>query len=294
MSNTCAIILNYFGAESTEKCLASLAGQGLKKIFLVDNSASPEELERLRRVVDRVTDIDQEWKIVLIANKENFGFGRAINSVLKSINRAAENYEYYLLINNDAEAMPGMHASLIDAIEKNNEIVITAPFVLSKNSSSCFLWYNRITGALTSRKIPFSFPYLVGHCLLIRASYLANRLPFDEGFFMYGEDVLLGWQVIRDGKTSLCVGDAGVKHLGTGSSKKGDLFYEYHLARGHVLLAHKTARNRLELFLYLAGRVLYLSARAMVRCTRYRSFSPMTAFLLAWTNRDVPAPMPEQ
>jgi len=48
MPQTCAIVLNYFGAEKTEKCLQSLFDQAVDTIYLVDNSASEAETHKLR------------------------------------------------------------------------------------------------------------------------------------------------------------------------------------------------------------------------------------------------------
>ncbi len=36
--NVCAVVLDYYGAEKTEKCLMSLCGQGLKAVYVLDTS----------------------------------------------------------------------------------------------------------------------------------------------------------------------------------------------------------------------------------------------------------------
>ena len=107
-----------------------------------------------------------------------------------------------------------------------------------------------------------------------------------EEFFMYGEDVLLSWQILRKNKKAIGVENATVEHEGTGSSVHGDIFYEYQVARGHILLARKTATNMMQLILFLAGRALFLSARGVVRAARFRKIAPLLAFFYAWTGKD--------
>ncbi len=47
----CAIVLDYYGAEKTEKCLTSLSGQGIQTAYVLDNSGSDRASLKLREVV---------------------------------------------------------------------------------------------------------------------------------------------------------------------------------------------------------------------------------------------------
>ena len=66
------------------------------------------------------------------------------------------------------------------------------------------------------------------------------------------------------------------------SSGQASATYERFLVESHWLLARKLAKNRLELGLYLLGRALSLSARALLRALRQRSLVPLTALWRGW------------
>ena len=105
---------------------------------------------------------------------------------------------------------------------------------------------------------------------------------FDEDFFMYGEDTLLGWQLARSRKIMRVETKATVVHEGRGSSQQYLMFYEYHMARAHILLAVKAYSTPLEIPFLVVGKMMAIGTRALLRCIRARSIIPFIAFLLAW------------
>jgi GT2 family glycosyltransferase len=119
---------------------------------------------------------------------------------------------------------------------------------------------------------------------------LENGGLFDEDFFMYGEDTLLGWRLACAGKKPISVGGALVCHDSAGSSRRGQWFYEYHMARAHVLLAMKTFRHPIEMPLLLTSKGIGLCLRAVWRSLRFGNLVPLKAFFMAWRGRDVRVP----
>lgn len=283
----CAIVINYRNAARTETCLRSLDGQGLDTVLVVDNSADERAANELAAMIKRQTGrID--YTLRLLNPGSNLGFARGVNLALKEA--AARQCDAFLLINNDAVALSGMIARLIAALA-DPDMVIVAPTVADASGKpQPMLWYQRFFGLLTTRRLPGSFPYLSGCCLLVRREMLEEGKLFDEDFFMYGEDTLLGWRLACAGKKTLCLSDAFVLHDGAGSSRRGQLFYEYHMARAHVLLAMKTWRHPLEIPIMLAGKCVGLSLRALWRSLRFGNVVPLKAFFMAWRALDVRVP----
>ena len=144
-------------------------------------------------------------------------------------------------------------------------------------------WYHRFSGLIFSHTAIGTFPYLTGCCLLVDRRIVDEGL-FDEDFFMYGEDVELSWRLRLSGWETACVSQARVLHEGTGSSHHGGLFYEHHVARGHLLLAKKLAKHRWEVPCLYLGSLLTLSARAVLRAIRFQSFVPISAWIKALQN----------
>jgi len=87
--NVCAIILDYFGADKTEKCLMSLASQGIKTIYLLDNSGSHSISEKLTSTVARVLATGVDFKVEIFSVGANLGFSKGVNFVLVHDRRSA-------------------------------------------------------------------------------------------------------------------------------------------------------------------------------------------------------------
>ena len=275
----CAIIINYFGADKTKECLKSLADQPIDTIYLVDNSVSEKEAKNLYKIKNDLELASNNFQIKIVINKNNQGFGRTINKIIRfDIKNYA--HDYYLLINNDAIAGKNMVKIMFDEIENNDDLALVAPKLINSNKEIFYFWYHKILGLLNPKNKKYCFPYLTGCCLLMHNSIIDNNKIFDEDFFMYGEDVELSWRVKQYGKQLICAQNAYLYHEGTGSSNKGDLFYEYHMARGHILLALKIYNKWFQLPIYITGRGLYLSTRSVVRSLRYKKITPIIALIL--------------
>lgn len=287
----CAIVINYFGADKTERCLASLSGQAIDTLVLVDNSADQDERHRLEAILSSLNDRRCRFIIRTRFNDTNLGFGKAINQVIRDDQESTGGHDYYLLINNDAEATPGLVAGLLLAAATHPDAALVSPRIRWGDDDVGYYWYQPFLGHVSRVPWPGSFSYLSGCCLLVDAALAHNGALFDEDFFMYGEDIDLTARAVRTGRAIVCVEHLLVIHEGSGSSRHGGLFYEYQVARGHVLLAGKLADHRVTRILFTAGRALYLTARAMVRSLRYRRRTPIRALLLAWTGRAVNTPL---
>lgn len=275
----CAIVLNYRNAARTQACLDSLSNQGLDTVLVVDNSEDRRFEDELAAMLVRRSGL-VDYRLQLINPGSNLGFACGVNLALKEAD--ALHCDAFLLINNDAIASPGMVGHLNAALA-DPEVVMVAPQLVDvEGQAQPAFWYQRYFGLLTTRSWPGSFPYLSGCCLLFRKELVVDGKLFDEDFFMYGEDTMLGWRLVRAGKVFCRANRARVQHVGGGSSQQGGLFYEYHTVRAHVLLALKTNHNRIEIPLLLMLKSAGLAWRALSRSVRFGSVVPLLAFILAW------------
>jgi GT2 family glycosyltransferase len=283
----CAIVLNYRSAVRTEACLCSLVGQGVDTVLVVDNSADDHAASELAVMVERQKAY-MDYKLRLLNPAINLGFARGVNLALKD--EAAQHFDAFLIINNDAFALPGMVSQLAAALADADTPMVAPVVIDAAGMPQPMLWYQRFFGLQTKRKFPGSFPYLSGCCLLVRRDMLVKGRLFDEDFFMYGEDTLLGWNLARAGKIPLRLPDVFVRHEGTGSSRQGHLFYEYHMARAHILLARKTWREPFEIPFMLMSKCGALCLRAAWRSFHFGNIVPLKAFLMAWREADIRLP----
>jgi len=278
----CAIILDYRAADKTETCLKSLIGQGLATVYLVDNSASKRASTDLLQAVERLrAAID--FNIVTLNAGENLGFAKGVNFALRHDLRSPSPHDYYLLLNNDAVAGPSVVQGLVKAIERGPRIALVSPRIVSNEPGREYgIWYHRYLGLLLSNPGRFRFHYFTGCCLLFRSQLVDDKGLFDEAFFMYGEDAELGWRLTRQGKHMDCAEEVFVEHEYGPSVDRSSFFYEYHMARGHLLLSWKTSTHPAEIPFLLLSKLIGLGGRALARCCRYRTSSPFAAFCLAW------------
>jgi len=281
--HVCAIILDYFGADKTKQSVLSLVGQDLETVYILDNSGSDSASANLRRTFAALTEANTAFKIKFLTAGKNLGFGRGVNFVLAHDRQSESPHDYYLLLNNDAVAGPGLVSGLLSALKIEPQAALAAPRVVSSDPSREYgIWYHRYLGLLLSRPGRFRFHYFTGCCLLLPRHLVRETGLFDEAFFMYGEDTELGWRLNRQGKKMVCVTDVFVEHEYGPSVDRSSFFYEYHMVRGHLLLSLKTAIHPAEIPFLLAVKYTALSGRAIIRCLRYQAFIPLVAFFVAW------------
>jgi GT2 family glycosyltransferase len=198
--------------------------------------------------------------------------------------------DVFFLINNDAVATPGMVATLVRALKNDGTDLVLPTIIAGDGKQQSGYWYQRHFGLLTTTHLPFSFSYPSGCCMLFRRELLAAGKFFDEDFFMYGEDTMLGWRLRQSARKVRHLDDVLVQHSGIGSSRQYGLFYEYHTARAHILLTKKTWCHPLEIPLLLVTKCIGLGLRAMLRSMRSGSAVPLAAFFLAWFPLNIRTP----
>ena len=217
------------------------------------------------------------------------GSGSGINRAVQA-DQQAGGHDCYLLLNDDAVLPTHGAAELLRVMNSRDDIGLVSGLVVTSTRETRYVWYQRWLGHLSSTPIKGGFPYLPATCLLVCRELARNGEIFDKAFFMYGEDVALTWKAKRLGLGVECADAVEINHVGSASSKHGEYFYEYHVARGHVLLARRLARHNWEIPLMYLGRFFYLSARAIVRAARFGSIAPLCALLTAWFAIDVRPP----
>ncbi|MGY1521299.1 glycosyltransferase family 2 protein [Luteimonas sp. A482] len=277
MTEVTAIVLNFRTPEKTLECLRSLAQETIRHVVLVENSEDGGvSLSTMRPGIEGLKG--EGVGIDIVDEGRNLGFAAGVNRALGLI-RDRQGGDV-LLLNSDARLEPGALCGLREALRAGADAA--APLVVSSTAglSMPVSHYHRCLGILTKDRLRGSFPYITGACVLFAPGVARDGL-FDEDFFFYGEDVMLGARMEREGKVCAVVSESRIVHEGAGSARNGSVFYEYHINRGHWLLALKLPTGRISLFLYLAGRLLFLPSRATVRSIRHGSLNPLKGFCMA-------------
>jgi N-acetylglucosaminyl-diphospho-decaprenol L-rhamnosyltransferase len=289
--NISAIVLDYRGAAKTKQCLLSLRNQGIKTTYVLDNSELESSSTELKSVIEQIRQAGTDYRVELLSAGKNLGFGKGVNFVLLHDRASQSPHDYYLLLNNDALAGPSLVSGLMAALQQNPEVALVAPRIISEDPTREYgIWYHRYFGLLLLRPGIFRFHYLTGCCLLFSKDLVGDKGLFNEGFFMYGEDVDLGWRLTRQGLKMICAPDVFVKHDLGPSAGRTALFYEYHMVRGHLLLSWITRLHPLEIPFLIITKYSSIACRAVSRSFRYHSLVPLAALFLAWVPLKVTKP----
>lgn len=266
---TAAITIHFRKPELTAKCIDSLLADDWAPVLVWDNSA--DEGHSLRALAARYAG---EPRVQLVGNPTNLGFGKGMNAALAELGRRGHAGPV-LLVNNDAEVLPGMRAALFAALPSDCAVpALVAPKILQDGKVQGWLYYHRWFALVTRRPLPESFPYLSGCCVLVRRADNAAPL-FDEDFFMYGEDVELSWRWRKQGGTLVLLEEIWLHHDGSASTGQASAAYERFLVGSHWMLARKLADGLLQATVMRLLRIPSLTLRAFLRSLRYRSWIPL-------------------
>jgi len=200
-------------------CLRSLAGQSLAEVWVVDNASQDGSAAM----------VAQEFPSVrLVASERNLGFGPAVNLV------AAQTAAPWIApANADVELRPSALRALLDAGERNPRAGILAPRLELPSGETQHSVYAFPTIPFTARfNLGFhrrvgdrlclegfwdpsrerDVDWAIGAFLLVRRAAWDAAGGFDQGQWMYAEDLDLCWRAARAGWSTRYVPSARVLH----------------------------------------------------------------------------------
>jgi len=276
MRECVAVLLHFRSTAMTLRCIRSLASEGVQTVVIVDNSEDGGASLALLRPEATTVPIEA----VYIEPGVNLGFAAGVNRAVEVVGSWREDRDL-LLINSDATLAPGTITHLRIAVA-GDAPTIAAPSIDGPTGLVPARTYYRHISATISP----AGPGLRGHALLGGACLMLHRTLargpiFDESFFFYGDDIEMGYRMARAGVVLVDVPEGVVIHEGSGSSGNGSLFYEYHMSRAHLLLVGRLGYSGVGYWLLGAGRLFFLSVRALIRSLRHRSVRPWKGLFMA-------------
>lgn len=242
-----ATMVNYRVADIALRCLepwvrdlAEVDG----RMLVVDNDVPGEELQRLREGTRPFGNV-----VEVVSAGENGGFGYGCNIGLRRGLGRRPRPDYLMLVNPDAEPEPGCSRRLVDYMDAHPQVGIAAPRIRDEDGVGVRVSGFRFPNVLgefaqhtrlnlfsqlfaehltapvdPSTRGPGPADWVTGACMLIRPSMLDAVGLFDEGFFLYFEEVDLCHRAHRAGFERHVVGDSYIRHVGgvaTGIKERG-------------------------------------------------------------------------
>lgn len=276
MADLSVIIVNYNVAYFLEQCLHSVfrAVDGLDvEVFVVDNDSVDGSVAMVR---EKFPQVD------LTAMKENLGFSRANNLVIK---RATG--RYVLLLNPDTlveedtfrktvafmDAHPdagGLGVKMIDGqgnyLPESKRGLPTPMVAFHKIFGLSALFpKSRIFGryhlGYLSRDEVHEIDVLSGAFMMMRKSVLDEVGLLDEEYFMYGEDIDLSYRIVLGGYKNYYFPHTRIIHYKGESTKKSSINYVFVFYRAMAIFARKHfSRRNAKTFAFLINFAIWLRA----------------------------------
>ncbi|MCL2595098.1 MAG: glycosyltransferase [Promicromonosporaceae bacterium] len=234
------VIVNYQGADDTITCLKSFADidwpQDRLELIVVDNDSGDGSAARIRKEVPQA---------LVIESGGNLGFAGGCNTGV-----AAASGEFIGFINNDARPDAAWIRAAVAAFNADPTIGSVASKVLDWEGKlidyvdgSLTWWGAGYKREAEQPNLPGEFDtpkdvlFGTGSALFVRTELFRKIGGFDERFFMFYEDVDLGWRMNVLGHRVRYVPDSLAFHKHHATMKKFGNFRETYLLERNALLS---------------------------------------------------------
>ncbi len=210
-------IVNWNTAEAAIAAAhAYLASAGVEvKVTIIDNDSRPEQRQLLREGCPE--------NVRLELSEENLGYGRAANRALRG-----GSAELVCVSNPDVAAEPGALAALAEVARQEPQAGMVGPVFGGDTDryhaslpGTATMLARIFAGSFGERPQPSPAPGAVaevgqpsGACFVVAREVWEAMGGFDEGFFLWYEDVDLAKRLHDAGYRNLIAGSARVGHAG--------------------------------------------------------------------------------
>jgi GT2 family glycosyltransferase len=210
------VLLNWNGGSDTIACLDALAHLTYTawRAIVVDNGSTDDSVVRIRVAHPEVE---------MLLTGANLGFGGGNN---RGIRRGVEEgAEYLWLLNTDAVCEPGALDALVALAEADAGLGAVGSVLYHRDEperlqawggGTVNLWTGISRSAVTDIDAT-QLDYLTAASVLLRARAIDPSATFDEGYFMYWEDVDLSFRLRSQGWRLGVASESHVLHRSSSS-----------------------------------------------------------------------------
>jgi N-acetylglucosaminyl-diphospho-decaprenol L-rhamnosyltransferase len=285
------VIVTFNAAATVGETLAALPIERLGQVVVVDNGSSDASPSIARAAG------------VTVVEQENLGFGAGNNR-----GDAALDTELVLFLNPDAVLHASELERLVAHLDAHPTCAVVGPLVTSGGTATYAA--GRLTSLATEIRPLLPDPlsrfgperrldpmhassgpvgYVEGACFLVRREVLAQAGGFDEGYFLYFEELELAQRAKRLGwEVHLCA-EATVEHVRAASTSKIEHAGQPHLVTSQVRYMRRWHGERAARLWVRAALASWRLRRAMGRLDRDRATALAAAARAALAG---PAPEP--
>ncbi|MEZ5967232.1 MAG: glycosyltransferase family 2 protein [Planctomycetota bacterium] len=214
------VVVNHGSADATRQALAALRRDApAVRAFVVDNSDDDGEESRLAAALDPA---------VTLLRMPNRGFGAACNVGIDAALASVEGLTHVLLLNPDTVPEPGAVRHLLATFARHPDAGAVGARLTSLDGRRVLFEHGRIRRYTLTRchgraprgESESRSEFVTGACMLLDAGLLRQGLRFDEGYFLYVEDMDLSRAIAARGRGLWVNRAAVVRHADGGTQKE--------------------------------------------------------------------------
>lgn len=220
------VIVNYNGKQFLKNCLTSVLPELREndEVILVDNASTDGSAEFISTAFNNTRIIISQTNLGF-AGGNNLGVSHARNSLI-------------VLLNNDTIVYTGWRDGLVETMNVRNVVSVSSLIktegipdrYYEKNGSINFLGHN----IMRIFDEPTDIFFAGGASMIFRKDVIG--LPFDNDYFVYGEDVYLGLRCRFMGYQVKHTNASVLDHVGSGTAKREhSAFLTYYQERNRIL-----------------------------------------------------------
>lgn len=262
------IILNWNGADHLRRFLPSVvaAAPAGVEVIVADNGSTDDSLAALAAGFPSVTVLRMD---------RNYGFAGGYNRALEYIEA-----DYYLLLNSDVETPEGWLAPILDCLDRNPDVAVAAPKLISCADRTEFEYAGAAGGFIDYLGYPFcrgrilrcvekdrgqydderDVFWVSGAAFCCRADVFRALGGFDGDFFAHMEEIDLCWRMQLAGYRVRIVPRSRVYHLGGGTLQTDSPAKVFYNHRNNLAMLYKCASPAQRLCVAVARPALDLLA----------------------------------
>lgn len=277
------IVVGYNRRELLRQCVESVmadVGDLTAEVIVVDNASQDGTSEM---VADRFPSV------MLVANRENVGYGRGLNHGI-----AAASGAYLLVLNQDIVLRPGALRALVQCAERHPDAGVVgarleyadgrfqhSAFRFPDAAQAFFGFFDGLVPldsepngryAPAAYEREFAAEHLLGACMLFRRAALEQVGVFDPRFFMYYEETDLCWRLLRAGWRNYYTPTARAMHVSAASTSAASeaMSVEFHRSQALFYRRHRGLGGYALLKAIVWVGTAYRLARSVRACLRGR------------------------
>ncbi len=251
MSVAKIVILNWNGVGHLRRFLPSVvaAAPSGVEVVVADNGSTD----------DSVSVLGSEFPTVRIVRLDrNYGFAGGYNRALRQVEA-----DYYILLNSDVETPSGWLDPLLDTLERNPDVAVVSPKLISSEDRRMFEYAGAAGGYIDFLGYPFcrgrilrtveedrgqyddarDLFWVSGAAFCCRADVFRALGGFDDDFFAHMEEIDLCWRMQLAGYRVRVVPASRVYHLGGGTLQTDSPSKVFYNHRNNLAMLYKCSSS---------------------------------------------------